>query len=190
MAIVELDVNGGKITIEIDGDEAPFTAGNFVELVNRGFYNRLVFHRVVRDPQPFVVQGGDPQSRDPGFPINALGTGGYIDPSTNQERTIPLEIRPGNADAPLYHQTFTQAGITSRPVLNHQRGAVAMARSQSPDSASSQFYIALGDLSFLDGNYAVFGYVTDGMDVVDGIRQGDRITSARVTDGIDHLKVP
>jgi peptidyl-prolyl cis-trans isomerase B (cyclophilin B) len=63
-----------------------------------------------------------------------------------------------------------------------------MARSQQPDSASSQFYIALADLSFLDGNYAVFGSVTNGMDVVDKIQQGDRIESAKVTQGLENLK--
>lgn len=63
-----------------------------------------------------------------------------------------------------------------------------MARSQAPDSASSQFYIALADLAFLDGDYAVFGNVTEGMSVVDKIQQGDRIESAKVTQGIENLK--
>jgi peptidyl-prolyl cis-trans isomerase B (cyclophilin B) len=63
-----------------------------------------------------------------------------------------------------------------------------MARSQAPDSASSQFYITLADLPFLDGNYAVFGYVTQGMEVVDTIQQGDRIESARVVKGLEQLK--
>ena len=73
--------------------------------------------------------------------------------------------------------------------MKHERGAIAMARSQAPDSASSQFYFALADLPFLDGNYAVFGYVLDdGMKVVDKIQQGDRIDSAKVIEGIDNLK--
>jgi peptidyl-prolyl cis-trans isomerase B (cyclophilin B) len=63
-----------------------------------------------------------------------------------------------------------------------------MARSQAPDSASSQFYFALSDLDFLDGDYAVFGYVTKGMETVDGIKQGDRITSAKVIKGAENLK--
>ncbi len=63
-----------------------------------------------------------------------------------------------------------------------------MARSSDPDSASSQFYIALADLTFLDGNYAVFGKVTQGMEVVDKIQQGDRIESAKVTQGLENLK--
>ena len=189
-ATVELMVKGEPITIEVKGNEAPITAGNFVELVNSGFYDGLSFHRVVRSPRPFVVQGGDPQSKDPDFPPERLGTAGYTDPATGQERNIPLEILPRRSDATLYGRTFDMAGVTARPVLNHTRGAVAMARSQSPNSGSSQFYITLADQGFLDGKYAVFGYVTEGMDVVDNILQGDRIDSAVVTEGLDNLVSP
>lgn len=181
-ATVVMVVNKSPITIEVDGTNAPITAGNFVDLVGRGVYDGLVFHRVVRDPQPFVVQGGDPQSKDPRLQ-NRWGTGGFIDPATGDERRIPLEIKPAGADSPVYSKTITQ-----KPVLQHKRGAVAMARSQSPDSASSQFYFALADLPFLDGSYAVFGYVTEGMDVVDKIQQGDKIESAKVTQGAENLK--
>ncbi|MFM8007700.1 MAG: peptidylprolyl isomerase, partial [Dolichospermum sp.] len=107
------------------------------------------------------AQGGDPQSKDPKFPATRLGTGGYIDPKTGTERRIPLEIKPKGANEPIYSQT-----ITDKPELQHKQGSIAMARSQMPDSASSQFYFALADLSFLDGNYAVFGNVTEGFDVV------------------------
>jgi peptidyl-prolyl cis-trans isomerase B (cyclophilin B) len=147
-----------------------------------------MFHRVVRQPQPFVVQGGDPQSKDPNFPQQRLGTGGFTDPKTGNQRYIPLEIEPEGADAPIYGKTLESAGGATAPKLKHTRGAVAMARSQQPNSASSQFYIALADLPFLDGSYAVFGYVTQGMDVVDKIQQGDRIESAKVTQGAENLK--
>ncbi len=187
-ATVEMVVKGETITMEIDGTNASVTAGNFVDLVQRGVYNGLVFHRVVRDPQPFVVQGGDPQSKDTNFPAERLGTGSFIDPATSKPRYVPLEIKPKGADKPLYHQTFQAAGITTKPQLQHTRGAVAMARSSLPDSASSQFYVALTDLSFLDGNYAVFGYVTQGMETVDKIQQGDRIESIRVVKGAEGLK--
>jgi len=187
-ATVVLKVKGSPITIEVNGTDAPITAGNFVDLVQRGVYNGLVFHRVVREPQPFVVQGGDPQGKDPNFPVERLGTGGFIDPQTSQERYIPLEIKPKGAATPVYSQTFEKAGVSAPPALRHTRGAVAMARSTPPDSASSQFYIALAELPFLDGSYAVFGYVTEGMDVVDKIQQGDRIDSAEVTKGIENLK--
>lgn len=186
-ATVLMTVNGKPIEIEVDGTNAPITAGNFVDLVQRGVYDGLVFHRVVRQPEPFVVQGGDPQSKDPNFG-GMLGTGGFIDPATGQERFIPLEIKPQGAEEPIYGATFQQAGIAQNPALQHKRGAVAMARSQMPNSASSQFYFTLSDLEFLDGNYAVFGYVTEGMDVIDNIQQGDRIQSARVVSGAENLK--
>jgi peptidyl-prolyl cis-trans isomerase B (cyclophilin B) len=184
-ATVVMTVNGAPITIELDGINAPITAGNFVDLVQKGVYDGLVFHRVVRDPQPFVAQGGDPQGKDPKFPATRLGTGGYIDPKTGSERRIPLEIKPKGANEPIYSKT-----ITDKPELQHKQGAIAMARSQMPDSASSQFYFALADLSFLDGNYAVFGNVTEGFDVVNNIKQGDRIESAKVTQGAENLKSP
>jgi len=187
-ATVVLQVKGAAITIELDGTNAPLTAGNFLDLVRKEVYDGLVFHRVVREPQPFVVQGGDPQGKKPDFPIGSLGTGGFVDPGTGRPRNIPLEIKPRGASEPLYSQTFPQARVTVPPVLQHTRGAVAMARSQSPDSASSQFYIALADLPFLDGSYAVFGYVTSGMEVVDQIQQGDRIDSAKITQGLENLK--
>jgi peptidyl-prolyl cis-trans isomerase B (cyclophilin B) len=176
-----MTIDGGKVLIEVDGDNAPYTAGNFVDLVERGFYNGLTFHRVVRTPQPFVVQGGDPLGN---------GTGGFSDPKTGKPRSIPLEIKLEKQDTPIYSKSLgQQAGLSMPPVmLHHSRGAVAMARSQNPDSASSQFYIALSDLSFLDGDYAVFGYVTEGMDVVDKIQQGDKIESAKVIAGKENLK--
>ncbi|MBI1240656.1 MAG: peptidylprolyl isomerase [Nostoc sp. RI_552] len=187
-ATVVMTVNGSPITIEVDGTNAPFTAGNFVDLVQKGVYDGLVFHRVIREPQPFVVQGGDPQSKDPNFPENKLGTGGYVDPKTGRERRIPLEIKVKGEKEPIYSKTLESARVTKPPELQHKLGAVAMARSQMPDSASSQFYFALSDLAFLDGNYAVFGNVTEGFDVVNKIQQGDRIESAKVTEGANNLK--
>ncbi|WP_392480447.1 peptidylprolyl isomerase [Nostoc sp. C110] len=187
-ATVVMTVKGSPITIEVDGTNAPITAGNFVDLVQKGVYDGLAFHRVVREPQPFVVQGGDPQSKDPKVPADQLGTGSYIDPKTGNARYIPLEVKPKGSDTPLYNKPFD---ATAQPVvLPHKQGAVAMARSQAPDSASAQFYFALADLAFLDGNYAVFGNVTQGLDVVNKIQQGDRIDSAKVTQGAENLKTP
>jgi peptidyl-prolyl cis-trans isomerase B (cyclophilin B) len=187
-ATVEMTVKGAVITINVDGKDAPITAGNFVDLVNRGVYNGLAFHRVVLEPQPFVVQGGDPVGKDTSVPMEGLGGGSFIDPNTSQPRYVPLEIKPEGQAQPLYSQTFESARVTAVPVLRHKRGAVAMARSRDPDSASSQFYFALSDLEFLDGSYAVFGNVVTGMETVDKIVQGDRITSAKVTKGIENLK--
>ena len=180
MAKVELQVNGSPILIEVNGTEAPTTAGNFVDLVERGVYDGLVFHRVVPG---FVAQGGDPQGKDPNF-RGQLGTGGFSDPETGMERRIPLEIKLEGDEEP----TYSKAKLGSSVTLKHDRGAVAMARSAMPDSASSQFYIALEDLPSLDGDYAVFGKVVEGMNVVSNIKQGDRIESAKVVEGLDNLK--
>lgn len=187
-ATVVLQVKGKTITLAINGKDAPITAGNFIDLVDKKVYDGTAFHRVVRTPSPFVVQGGDPQSKDPNFPVQQLGTGSYIDPETKQARYLPLEILPEGAEQAVYSKTLKSAGENKPPKLRHTRGAVAMARSQLPDSASAQFYFALADVDFLDGNYAVFGYVTEGMDVVDQIQQGDRIESAKITAGLENLK--
>lgn len=175
-ATVEMKLKkGGTVTIAVDGDRAPITAGNFIDLVNRGFYNNLTFHRVEKDP-PFVVQGGDPDGN---------GTGGFTDPATSQPRNIPLEILAEGEKTPTYGRVLA-TGV--KPQLKHTKGAVAMARSQFPNSASSQFYITLTDTKFLDGSYAVFGYVTSGMDAVDRIQVGDRIESIKILEGKDNLK--
>jgi cyclophilin family peptidyl-prolyl cis-trans isomerase len=141
---VTIETNKGTIKIEVFKSEAPITANNFLDLVQKGFYNGLSFHRY--EPG-FVIQGGDPKGN---------GTGGYIDPATKTERRIQLEVKPE---------------------LKHgQAGMVAMARSNDPNSASSQFYITLAPAGFLDGKYAVFGKVTDGLDVVMQLRAGDKMT--------------
>ncbi|MEG5138686.1 MULTISPECIES: peptidylprolyl isomerase [unclassified Microcoleus] len=172
-------INGQPVVIEVDGTNAPITGGNFVDLVERGTYDGVMFHRVVRQPDPFVVQGGDPRSKDTSIPAGQLGTGNFIDPDTNQARFIPLEIKPQGAAQPVYNQV-----VTEKPQLPHTKGAVAMARSSALNSASSQFYFALDTLPFLDGNYAVFGNVVQGFETVNAVQQGDRISSAKVVAGI------
>lgn len=188
-ATAEITVGSEVVTVELDGENAPYTAGNFVDLAEKGVYDGTIFHRVVRSPQPFVAQGGDPQSSDPNVSNNQLGTGSYMDPETGQPRLIPLEILPENADEPVYGQTLPEAQVTAAPVLNHKRGAIAMARS-GVNTASAQFYITLADVAFLDGDYAVFGYVTDGLDTVDKIQLGDVITSVEITSGAENLVQP
>ncbi len=170
-ATVVMTVKGKQISIELDGTNAPISAGNFADLVQKKFYDGLTFHRVVKN---FVVQGGDPKGD---------GTGGYIPAGASSERRIPLEIKPSGATTPTYSQPINGAAQ-----LEHKRGAIAMARSQSPDSASSQFYFTLEDVPYLNGNYAVFGKITQGLEVIDTIKQGDKITSATVTQGIENLK--
>ena len=179
-ATVQLTTSKGVITLELDGDAAPVTAGNFLDLVKRGTYNGTVFHRVVRDPVPFVVQGGDPASSDPSTPKSQYGTGSFVDPSTGQARFVPLELAFKGEDQPRYGRVVSNPTELLQLKLSHERGALAMARSQAPDSASAQFYIALKPLPELDGRYSVFGRVSEGLDVVDAIRQDDTIKKATV----------
>lgn len=143
-----IETTRGSITVELYEDKAPITAGNFIDLVQRGFYDGLTFHRYVPG---FVIQGGDPKGD---------GTGGFVDPQTGKERRIKLEV--------------------SSELKHGAPGALAMARSNDPNSASSQFYITVGKADYLDGNYAVFGRVTEGMDAVNQLRQGDKIVKATV----------
>ena len=179
-ASVELTTSKGSITLELNGDAAPVTAGNFLDLVQRGAYNGTVFHRVVRDPVPFVVQGGDPSSSDPATPKSQYGTGSFVDPTSGQARFVPFELSFNGEDQPRYGRVVSNPTELVQLKLSHERGALAMARSQAPDSASAQFYIALKPLPELDGRYAVFGRVTQGLDVVDAIRQDDTIEKAVV----------
>ena len=182
-ALVELKTSKGVVELSLDGAEAPLTAGNFVDLVRRGTYDGTVFHRVVKEPIPFVVQGGDPQSSQPDTPVSALGTGSFIDPSSGQTRFVPLELLFDGESSPRYGEVVTSPTRQQRLKLPHERGSLAMARSSDPNSASAQFYIALRALPELDGRYAVFGRVTKGMDVVDQINQGDKLISASVLEG-------
>ena len=177
-ATVSLETSKGPILLKLDGTNAPLTAGNFLDLVNKGVYNQTLFHRVVKSPLPFVVQGGDPRSSDPKIPATSYGTGQYIDPATGTARNIPLEFRLKATKTFSYGKEIASPNSSFQPLLTHDRGAVAMARSSDPNSASAQFYIALEALPELDGRYAVFARVVRGMDVVDQLEQGDKIVRA------------
>ena len=131
--IIELE-NGGVMKGELYPDIAPKTVDNFEELANSGFYDGLIFHRVIPG---FMIQGGDP-----------LGTGMGGSP-----KKIPGE--------------FAQNGVKNP--LRHTRGVISMARAYDPNSASSQFFIMHEDAPHLDGAYAAFGKVIEGMDTVDAI---------------------
>jgi peptidyl-prolyl cis-trans isomerase B (cyclophilin B) len=180
-ATVAMQTSKGEVRFQLDGAAAPLTAGNFVDLVQKGAYNGTAFHRVVRQPSPFVVQGGDPLSANPMTPPSQYGQGSFIE--NGEARLIPLEIRLKQDDAPTYSKELTSPGITRQLALAHQRGALAMARSADPNSASAQFYVALQALPELDGRYAVFGRVSAGMEVIDRIEQGERIIKATVVEG-------
>ena len=124
----------GTIKLELDGDAAPVTVQNFMDLANSGFYDGLTFHRIM---DGFMIQGGDPQGN---------GTGG-------SDKNIKGE--------------FAANGVEND--ISHVKGVISMARAQDPDSASSQFFITVADSTFLDGQYAGFGHVTEGQDVADKI---------------------
>lgn len=133
MVQIEME-NGGIIKVELDKTAAPITAANFEKLVKEGFYDGLIFHRVIKG---FMIQGGDP---------TGTGCGG-------SGQNIVGEFKMNGHDNPI----------------SHVRGVISMARSQNPNSASSQFFIMHADAGYLDGQYAAFGKVVEGMEVVDEI---------------------
>lgn len=134
IVIFEME-NGKTFKAELYPDKAPNTVNNFISLVKKGFYNGLIFHRVI---EGFMIQGGDP---------NGTGMGG-----------------------PGYHikGEFSSNGCKQND-LSHERGVLSMARAQHPDSAGSQFFVMHAEADYLDGQYAAFGKVIEGMDTVDSI---------------------
>lgn len=151
--------NGKEVKGELYPDKAPETVKNFEELANKGFYDGLIFHRVIPG---FMIQGGDPKGN---------GTGG-----------------PGHT----IHGEFAANGFAQNDI-KHERGVLSMARTMAPNSAGSQFFIMHQNAPHLDGQYAAFGKVTDGMDAVDEIAatptnrmdkplQDQKIKSIRVTE--------
>jgi len=127
-----IDTPAGVIVAELFPASAPKTVANFVTLANAGFFNGLVWHRIVRG---FVIQTGDPLTKNGGGDRGRWGTGG-------SDQRVPLEISS----------------------LRNDTGTLGMARSQDPNSGSSQFYINLADNTFLNGQYTVFGKVISGLD--------------------------
>ena len=144
--IVTFEMQNGKtFKAELYPDKAPNTVNNFVSLVKKGFYDGIIFHRVIAG---FMIQGGDP---------TGTGTGG-----------------------PGYHikGEFSSTGFKQND-LAHERGVLSMARAQHPNSAGSQFFVMHDDADYLDGQYAAFGKVIEGMETVDEIAEtktdwGDR----------------
>ncbi len=126
--------NGGVMKAELYPDAAPNTVNNFISLVKKGFYDGLIFHRVIPG---FMIQGGDPQG---------VGVGG-----------------PGYSIRGEFRQNGVQNG------LRHSRGVLSMARAMDPDSAGSQFFIMVEEAPHLDGAYAAFGRVIEGMETADAI---------------------
>lgn len=146
--------NGDIIKAELYPEIAPNTVNNFISLINNGFYDGLIFHRVIKG---FMIQGGDPEGTGMGGP-------GY---------GIKGE--------------FASNGFKND--LAHEAGVLSMARSMMPNSAGSQFFIMHKDSPHLDGDYAAFGKVTDGMDVVDKIAESKTDRSDRPVDEVKIKKV-
>lgn len=133
--IVRITMDSGKvIRLELYPETAPLTVENFLDLVKKGFYNGLTFHRIISG---FMIQGGDPDG-------NGMGGPGY---------SIKGEFKSNGVDNPL----------------KHEKGVISMARSMDPNSAGSQFFIMHEAAPHLDGQYAAFGKVIEGLDVVDEI---------------------
>ena len=147
MIVIEME-NGKKIKLALNAEAAPITAANFESLVKEGFYDGLIFHRVI---EGFMIQGGDP---------TGTGMGGA-------REQIKGEFKMNGWDNPL----------------KHTRGVISMARAQNPNSASSQFFIMHKDAPHLDGSYAAFGQVVEGLDVVDEI-------ATTPTDYSDRPRIP
>ncbi len=139
--VVVLDTTAGPITLELDRTKAPITVDNFMKYVDKGFYDGLVFHRVIKD---FMIQ-----------------TGGMVDPGNG------LREKKEGAFPPIKNESGNG--------LSNVRGSIAMARTNNPNSATSQFFINHGNnsrsLDTAGGGYAVFGKVIDGMKVVDAIAE-------------------
>ena len=148
--IVSIETTQGPIKVQVFKTDAPITAENFLDLVGKGFYDGLTYHRY--EPG-FVIQGGCP---------TGTGTGDYKDPATGKKRTIQLEKKPN--------------------LKHNEAGMVAMARSNDPNSASCQYYITLAPAGFLDNppGYAVFGKVVEGLDNVQKLRAGDKMTKLSI----------
>ena len=155
MVTIEME-NGGKIEIELDREAAPNTVKNFLHLARQGYYDGLIFHRVIPG---FMIQGGCPDGTGMGGP-------GYC---------IKGEF----------------AANGCKNVLKHKRGVLSMARAGNPNSAGSQFFIMHEDSPHLDGQYAAFGSVTSGMDVVDEIAsaQTDMRDRPKTDIRIKHIEI-
>ena len=150
----------GIVRVRLDGEGAPIHVANFCELAESGFYDGTKFHRYVPG---FVVQGGDPNTR-------------RMTPADVAAGKIGPDGRPGTG-GPGYR---IREEFTTNPRNSHDDGALAMARSQDPNSAGSQFYFCLGAQHGLDSGYTVFGKTIQGFEVIGSLRSGDVIESITI----------
>lgn len=185
-ATVVMETSKGDLTIVVDGYSAPVNAGNFVDLVERDFYNGLEFI----PGQDYVLQTGDPPGEEEGF----------IAPSTGEYRAIPLEVQVRGESEPIYEVTLEDYGLyladVTLPFAAY--GTVALARpGDDPNGGSSQVFFFLFDneltppgFNVLDGRYSVFGYVVEGKEVLEKLQPGDQVISAQVVAGQGNLLQP
>ena len=173
----------------VDGYTAPITGGNFVDLVQRGFYDGMKIQR----SDGFVVQTGDPSAEGRGKENGFVGDGGKV-------RRIPLEVYPMGDKAPLYEATFDddgRGGYAAALPFNAY-GALGSARGEDDiNSASSQFFwlpfdsdLTPAGKNLLDGRYTCFGYTVQGAEFLTDLKEGDIIASAKVIEGGDRLVKP
>jgi peptidyl-prolyl cis-trans isomerase B (cyclophilin B) len=148
-----IETKFGEIELDFLSDKAPGHVKNFVDLAKKGFYDGSTFHRVIPG---FMIQGGDPNTKDPKLSRGQHGTGG-----------------PGYNIKAEFNDTA------------HKRGVLSMARSNDPDSAGSQFFICVADASFLDGKYTAFGKVVRGMEVADQVVGSPRDGKDNPNDRVD-----
>jgi cyclophilin family peptidyl-prolyl cis-trans isomerase len=153
---VRMEVEGkGDIVFKLFTKEAPKTTAQIIKLVKKGFYDGIRFHRVERQPRPYLAWFGDPAAKAEGLDDPKIGTGG-------SGMKIPFEPN----------------GRT------HIVGAVGLARPKDDkDGGDSQFYFVLGPASFLDGNYTIFGQVVVGLDVMKKLEKGDRVSAVTIIGG-------
>lgn len=186
-ATVEIETNKGNLTVVVDGYSAPINAGNFVDLVDRGFYDGLEF---VRNANESVIQVGDPVGEAEGF----------IDPQSNTYRAIPLEYLIRGESLPTYGITLEDSGIylADLALPFSAYGTLALARpGDDPNGGSSQVFFFKFDteltppgFNLMDGRYSVFGYLVSGQEVLEELTPGDKIISAKITAGKENLVQP
>ncbi len=186
-AKVVMTTTKGDLKIVVDGYSAPVNGGNFVDLVQRGFYDGLPFIDI---EESFVLQTGKPPGKEQGF----------IDPDTGEYRAVPLEVLIQGDSEPIYGITLEDAGFyLEQPALPFNAyGAVAMARpGEEPNGGSSQFFFFKFDTeltppgyNLMDGRYSVFGYLVQGKEVLQQLTDQDKVITAQVVKGIENLVQP
>ena len=184
-AKVKIQTSKGDMEAIIDGFNAPLTAGAFIDLSSKNFYSNLPINRA---EEFFVLQTGDPIGEEIG----------YVDPDTNEERHVPLEIRIPHNQETFYNQTFEELGLyTETPTLPFATlGTLGWSHSNTAvDDGSSQFFFFLYEAelnpagrNLIDGRNAAFGYVVEGIEILEELTKDDTIISIDVLEGIENLK--